>query len=70
MVYSTNKLKEGALNHSIPSTFADNAATSSIGTKKDQSKKGLCLNRTTIGQDVLHAMLGSGGGNSNRRTPL
>ncbi len=38
MVYNTNKLKEGVLNCSIPSAFADSAATSSAGTKKDQSR--------------------------------
>jgi hypothetical protein len=35
MVYNTNELKEGVLNGSIPSAFADSAATSSVGTKKD-----------------------------------
>jgi hypothetical protein len=43
MVYNTNKLKEGVLNGSIPSAFADSAATSNIRTKKDQSKNAFVL---------------------------
>jgi hypothetical protein len=35
MVYNTNKLKEGLMNGSIPSAFADSTATFSIRTKKD-----------------------------------
>jgi hypothetical protein len=43
MVYNTNELKDGVLNGSIPSVFADSAATSSIGTKKDQSRNAFVL---------------------------
>ncbi len=38
MVNDINKLKEGVLNGSIPSAFADSAATSNVGTTKDRSK--------------------------------
>jgi hypothetical protein len=38
MVYEINKLKEGVLNGSISSAFADRAATSNIGMTKDRSK--------------------------------
>jgi hypothetical protein len=38
MVYNTNELKEGGMNGSISSAFADSVATSSIGTKKDQAR--------------------------------
>jgi hypothetical protein len=45
MVYNTNELKEGVLNGYIPSACADSAATSSIGTKKDQSRNTFVLSR-------------------------
>jgi hypothetical protein len=69
MVYNTIKLKEGVLNVSIPSTFVVSAATSSIRTKKDQSRnafvstgqqldKALCMPNgaveVTAAMDKLH----------------
>ncbi len=53
MVNEINKLKEGVLNGSIPSTFADSAATSNIGTTKDQSK--VRLSRQGKGQPKCFA---------------
>ena len=38
MINDINKIKEGVLNGSIPSTFADSAATSNVGTMKDRNK--------------------------------
>jgi hypothetical protein len=43
MVNNTNELKEGVLNGSIPSAFANSAVTSSVGTKKYQSRNAFVL---------------------------
>ncbi len=68
-VYNTNKLKEGVWNGSIPSTFADSAATSGIRTKKDQSRNAFVLTGQQSDKAFLYAKQSSGGSNCNGWTP-